>query len=378
MPLFVVTFAKDEPEKRNKPWKSFYSKKNYSSSINDSVRLVSSMLNAGPTASVNAAASDPSCYLQDRGDEYLFVSKRTGLFQVYFSSRSRGSLDADTVTILVSDSFPMLKLNQKEISAGINEPVVLDASIHDDGEDCRVALKLSNSITLLPVDSGLSDLRFRFSRPTQNGTREETFTGVLFATDNDGHQVFDTLSFTVLYYPPRADAGSSLIACLEEPVTLSAKKSRDSNGPIKQYLWDFDGDGRVDTAVNQPEVEHVFTQTGDVEAVLRVMDGDGNLSLPATVMISVYRPKPQASIIALHEGRQNVEMSFVGTGKTGCGEIEKFVWDFNGDGKWDFQSRTHGRTAYTYLLPGTYFARFRIFNTKGDSSEVIWPVKILP
>jgi len=53
-------------------------------------------------------------------------------------------------------------------------------------------------------------------------------------------------------------------------------------------------------------------------------------------------------------------VDFIGIGEDTDGYIEKFEWDFDGDGTWDWTSGIHGITVHQYPSVGLYTAKFRV------------------
>jgi hypothetical protein len=62
---------------------------------------------------------------------------------------------------------------------------------------------------------------------------------------------------------------------INERVCFDARESRDSDGKIVQYAWDFDGDGTFDESVTEPQICRVFESVGNFNVTLRVTDEDG-------------------------------------------------------------------------------------------------------
>ena len=147
---------------------------------------------------------------------------------------------------------------------------------------------------------------------------------------------------------------------------------------MKAYRWDFDLDGRPDTVLRSSEVEWAFSEVKDYQVALTVQDNDGNLSPPDTIIVSVMRDKPAALAVTPVKGRAGVSVEFTGRGSSQCSEIEKYYWDFQGDGKWDFVSRNQGKASFTFKEAGDYIARFMVKNTRGDSASQNCVVRIEP
>jgi LPXTG-motif cell wall-anchored protein len=60
-----------------------------------------------------------------------------------------------------------------------------------------------------------------------------------------------------------------------EKLLFDASRSRDSDGRIVTYLWDFDGDGVVDRNTAGPRVRHAFGKAGKVRVAVVVVDNRG-------------------------------------------------------------------------------------------------------
>lgn len=69
-------------------------------------------------------------------------------------------------------------------------------------------------------------------------------------------------------------------------VEFDAKNSRDEDGRVVRYLWDF-GDGSW-AETSDPETTHRYSKAGTYEVRLVVEDDYGDLSLPASLRITVY------------------------------------------------------------------------------------------
>jgi len=71
-------------------------------------------------------------------------------------------------------------------------------------------------------------------------------------------------------------------------------------------------------------------------------------------------------------------VQFHGRASSNCSEIERYQWDFDNNGSWDYSSRVHGRAAHTYTAAGMYLARFRVVDSKGDSAAQVRKVMVNP
>jgi PKD repeat protein len=85
--------------------------------------------------------------------------------------------------------------------------------------------------------------------------------------------------------PPEADfAYSPETPVAGSTVNFSGGLSKDPDGDISSYEWDFQGDGEIDESGKI--VSHRFQQTGTYAVVLTVTDNDGN-DVSVTKEISV-------------------------------------------------------------------------------------------
>ncbi|MCX8103802.1 MAG: PKD domain-containing protein, partial [Candidatus Bipolaricaulota bacterium] len=76
--------------------------------------------------------------------------------------------------------------------------------------------------------------------------------------------------------PPRADFRfSPQNPDTNSPVTFDASGSRDPDGSIVKYEWDFNGDGRFDETKTVPTTTRLFDRAGEWRINLRVTDNRG-------------------------------------------------------------------------------------------------------
>jgi PKD repeat protein len=116
--------------------------------------------------------------------------------------------------------------------------------------------------------------------------------------DNDGaiNEVF--MEITVTNRAPIAKCGREYTATEGDPVSFNARDSKDLDGTITRYEWDF-GDGS--STGEGMETTHVYTLPADVDShrytvTLTVVDNDNTRSEEFTANVTVYKrpkePKP--------------------------------------------------------------------------------------
>ena len=84
---------------------------------------------------------------------------------------------------------------------------------------------------------------------------------------------------------------------INEPVTFDASASKDPDGKIVSYEWDFNGDGVFDQKTTDPIVTHSYAVSGAKTVTLRVTDNGGATTrLTKTVNISALAVKVKRTI----------------------------------------------------------------------------------
>lgn len=76
-----------------------------------------------------------------------------------------------------------------------------------------------------------------------------------------------------------------------DQITFDADASRDSDGSITEYQWDFDGDGRVEATRVDPTMEHGYSSPGEYAVELIVTDDD-DATDTTTVPVEVQPASP--------------------------------------------------------------------------------------
>jgi len=153
---------------------------------------------------------------------------------------------------------------------------------------------------------------------------------------------------------PKAPERGALQGAFPFVVNFTAEKSRDVDGNITDYIWDF---GDNTDKVSGQRVSHTFTRAGTFTVNLIVKDNDNLESTPATQIVQVRAPdlqKPEIQIItnpATPSGDVPFNISFDASGSTSAnGNIISYEWDF-GDGA---KVISNAKIAHTYNSPGVY------------------------
>jgi PKD repeat protein len=95
-------------------------------------------------------------------------------------------------------------------------------------------------------------------------------------TDDEGKSGLAVDSVTVDNRLPSASfSWSPQTPKRKKPATFDASASRDPDGSVVRYLWDFDGNGTTDAQGASPTVSHSFADKGTYTVRLTVVDDDG-------------------------------------------------------------------------------------------------------
>ena len=166
--------------------------------------------------------------------------------------------------------------------------------------------------------------------------------------------------------PPVADVGGPYRGSVGEPIAFDGTHSRDEDGRILEWEWDF-GDGtRQKLSSGVPaRVSHVYAKPQKYRVTLTVKDDSGTISAldsAATWVVVNHPPKADAGPDMLGtDGR--VRFNAAGSSDPD-GDILEYRWDF-GDG-------ATGRglnPTHVYQSPGAYTVRLTVVDDSATSTN---------
>jgi PKD repeat protein len=166
---------------------------------------------------------------------------------------------------------------------------------------------------------------------------------------------------------PIADAGPNQVVSEDQMVYLDASNSRDRNGIVVFYDWDF-GDGSEDSGVN---VIHKYKDSGVYTVTLLVTDnlGDSDIEM---ITVSVGNIAPKAAIKLDYLIREQssddivwmddvVTFEAIYSDTVSDTESLLFHWDFG-----DNHMGLGAKTTHAYTAPGVYTATLTVTDEDGD------------
>jgi len=140
---------------------------------------------------------------------------------------------------------------------------------------------------------------------------------------------------------------------------------------ISRYEWDFDGDGvfEANSSVSG-EIVKTYALPGKYNAEFRVIGADG-LSGSKNVSIEIEDPRVLSvdPLVFPAAGKVPVEVNFKAEA-SGSNLIQKYQWDFEGDGIFDYTSLDSAAIKHTYCEPGVYAPTVRVTDSTNLSKQV--------
>lgn len=149
----------------------------------------------------------------------------------------------------------------------------------------------------------------------------------------------------------------------------------DTWGNAVSYAWDFNGDGIVDSTVQNPPA-YTYYNEGTYDVSLTVVGASG-ISDTITSSIIVYAPEenliPPEARFSVDVTRGSVPLTVTFTDES-SGGANLYLWDFDGDGTVDH--RTGNPPAHTYTTAGIYYARLVVSGAGGVSMPFSLPIVV--
>jgi PKD domain len=209
-------------------------------------------------------------------------------------------------------------------------------------------------------------------------THDTVYNAIVYCRDDSGMVKIDTVAINVGNLPP-------VISSIRPDTTISIKDSiqlfgvaHDPDGTIKEYAWDFNGDGTFEfTSATQVQAGFRYNTAGIYKAVLRVTDDDNKKSYDtATITVLQDAPVITAStadtVVSI---KDTIHLHASATVRSGT--IVKWEWDCGNTGK--FVTTSKGDTAV--IAPATaiqpYTCVVRVTDSKGNMSTATVTVKVL-
>lgn len=141
----------------------------------------------------------------------------------------------------------------------------------------------------------------------------------------------------------------------------------------RRYKWDFDGDGTVDAERQDQEVTTIYRRKGIYTVSLGILLSDGSVQWASRRIIiptGVFSVSPASPL--LHELVEFSAIDLVANPQ----DIDLFLWDFNGDGTVDTETRDV-KVRHAYPEIGTYQAEVTVQTKSGVQERYIRPITVV-
>ncbi len=287
---------------------------------------------------------------------------------------------SNTVSATPQSNPPTVELSADVESGIVPLTVSFTVSGNDDGEIVQYALVFDGRNFWTSSSPGT--VTWQFSEPG-------TYTIQLVALDRD-ILLNEPAQVTITAQEPAAAPAALLTA---DPVAGPAPlpviftySGTDLAGAIISYELDFEGDGFYDFAAVEPgQTVYTFGQEGVHQTTLRIMNEDG---LTDTIQVSVsagISDNDPITVTALGDGSGMTtgiiphSLIFSGSatgGLPGASGYARYLWDFEGDGVFDWSSTESATTSYTYMEPRYYSPILRVVDENNEWSDGVCSVSI--
>lgn len=159
-----------------------------------------------------------------------------------------------------------------------------------------------------------------------------------------------------------------------ENVCFDAGSSKDPDGRIVRYEWDWEGDGTFDETSSEPKICHIFAQSGNWHVTLRVTDEDGaTAQFTKTVTVNSFSgtrtalPAARFTFSPANPNAGDIVTFDASASQPGNGEITQYEWDWNGDGTFD-ETTTTPTVQHIFSDSGARKVVLKVTNSQGHSA----------
>jgi PKD repeat protein len=270
-----------------------------------------------------------------------------------------------TVTDTAANTNPATKANYITVAAG------LQADFNAD----RVLVAVGQSIQFTDLSAGgVGTLIYQWDF-NNDGTWDSTlqspsyiysslgtYTVVLRVTD--GVPVMDTetkTSYITVTSGLLADFSADKTKAVVGQSIIFTNLSANGSTPLS-YQWDFNGDGKWDSTVQNPS--YSYSTAGTYSVVLKVTDSKSKSDTETKTRYIVVYALPQAEFtVSAASVLPGQTITFTGSSAGGVPPLT-YAWDFNGDGVVD---STNQQPMYAYAVAGVYTVSLKVSDSGGNS-----------
>ncbi|MDB5104486.1 MAG: hypothetical protein JWP91_2175 [Fibrobacteres bacterium] len=199
----------------------------------------------------------------------------------------------------------------------------------------------------------------------------------LLVRDDDGNENIDFRNIEITNQAPKVNTVRGDTTVTINDVIRFTGTGSDTDGTVKGYGWDFDGNGTLDSASAIPFAPtHAYAALGVFSSVFRVTDDDG-LTAQRIVKVTVIKDPPTANAGADTTVSIKDTVRLHGSGTDKYGTITAWAWDFGGTGT--FKAVSKGDTSITApaSAAAVYRCILRVTDDDGNISKDTVVIKVL-
>lgn len=166
----------------------------------------------------------------------------------------------------------------------------------------------------------------------------------------------------IINSPPVPVANTKVSGSINEELLFDASKSRDSDGNIVKYLWDFKNFG----IENSPVVKKKFSVPGKYKVILTMQDNSTASNNSASIEIDLFINNPPKAVAGSNKIIAPNEVIVFDGSKSidGDGSIIEYKWNF-GDGN----ISDAVKTSRSFSNPGKYIVYLMVRDDSGTSTD---------
>jgi PKD repeat protein len=201
----------------------------------------------------------------------------------------------------------------------------------------------------------------------------------LRVTDNSGGTATKTLVVTVQNRAPTAAfTATPNPAVTGATITFNASTSKDPDGTISKYEWDFDGNGTYETnGGSNSSATRTFPTVGARTIGLRVTD-NSSATATTTQTVTIQNAPPTPSFtISPSPATAGSTVTFNASASTdNNGTISKYEWDLDGNGTYEVNGGATKTTTRSYTSAGDVTVGLRVTDNEGATATTTKPLTV--
>lgn len=216
------------------------------------------------------------------------------------------------------------------------------------------------------------------ARTVHRYERVGEYTAILVVEDADGARDQVKIPITVSTYVNQAPIPQIQLSTnqglIGDEIAFDGSRSRDHDGEIVSYEWDFDSDNRTDA--QGPHATYRFSKSGQYHVKLTVIDNKQERRSAVSV-IQIREPQPPVArfIFSPTEPHVGDDVYFDASNSMAPdSRIMQYMWDLNGDGKVD---KRGARISEQFALPGKYLITLTVTDNRGQQNRFSQEIQVL-